>query len=453
MVRIAILLGLLLMSLWSLSQPTFESTFPLKWKTKIGVTTYRTNMLFHEGLLYIGSNGQNRDSKFDAQDGVYAIHPKTGEIVYHFQIPFGGDNDVTGIAIGDGKLFFGTDNYYFFCFDLKTKSELWKYHLPYDVESKPVIADFNGDKKMDVAFTVQSNGIYALDGSTGTLIWNNNTISCHEGNAAPRLFDINKDGVMDILFAGRGEANSDEISGFKMAHYGDYHIAIDGKTGNYIWAVETGAGVHTAPFISTKNGKTEIYALDCYGELNVISPEGKVLKKANFDYGMFSSPVVTTDGHLIIGNTYAEIGPKAFSKENDTLPLYLNEEALVNVIRNKGKTSATSVVADVLGKGFPQVIGITESGEIFITKTDGTLMAYYHNAKSGFEPTPFASNSDGKSVAHLVHLNGILTGSETSLFVSDIDADGKLEIVIADLNGYLYCFDTKSAGKVEYGGF
>jgi outer membrane protein assembly factor BamB len=44
-------------------------------------------------------------------------------------------------------------------------------------------------------------------------------------------------------------------------------------------------------------------------------------------------------------------------------------------------------------------------------------------------------------------------GAEASPFVGDVDGDGKLEILIADLDGNLYCFDTGSKGKVEVGGF
>lgn len=127
------------------AQKPVTTEFPLKWKTKIGITTYRTNMILHDGLLYISSNGKNRDSRLDELDGVYAIDPKTGAVKATYKVPFAGDNDVTGISIADNKLFFGTDNYYFFCFDLKTGRELWKRPLPYDVESAPVNADFDRD--------------------------------------------------------------------------------------------------------------------------------------------------------------------------------------------------------------------------------------------------------------------------------------------------------------------
>jgi hypothetical protein len=44
-------------------------------------------------------------------------------------------------------------------------------------------------------------------------------------------------------------------------------------------------------------------------------------------------------------------------------------------------------------------------------------------------------------------------GCEASLLVVDVDGDGKLEILVADLQGYLTCYSTNSKGKVDVSGF
>jgi hypothetical protein len=83
------------------------------------------------------------------------------------------------------------------------------------------------------------------------------------------------------------------------------------------------------------------------------------------------------------------------------------------------------MIADVLGKGYPQLIGVTEMGDLFLAKTDGTEIQQ-------------------------LKFN---VGAEASVFIKDIDQDGKLEILIASLDGYLYCYKTNSTGKVEVGSF
>lgn len=402
------------------------SQFPLQWKTPIGVTTYRTNMLYHNGRVYIGSNGVSRESRQDEKDGVYAIDPKTGAVKARYVVPFAGDNDVTGIAISDNKLFFGTDNFYFFCFDLASGEELWKYPLPYDVESAPVTSDFNGDGTADVSFSVEGHGFYALNGKDGSAIWVNDSISSHNGNVSPVLVDVNKDGVMDVITAGRGTPNSDDIDGFKMAHYGDYHLALDGKTGKILWAVPSGAGIHSSPFLCNYGGETCLALLDCYGEFQLVTAQGKVKSKAQFGYGYFNSPVMTKDGHLIIAGLGIEYADKYLKTDvREGAPYLTNDAPHESVELNGQRCSATTMLADVLGKGKPQAIGVTEEGLLFIMKTDGTPIQTYNISK----------------------------GAEASVMVRDVDGDGKLEILVANLDGYLYCYGTTSAGKVELGQF
>lgn len=407
------------------AQKEFKTVFPEKWKTKIGVSTYRTNMLLHEGKIFIGSNGEDRNFKNDALDGVYEIDAKSGKILYHYEIPFSGDNDVNGVAIADGKLFFGTDNYYFFCFDLKTKQELWKYHTPYELESCPQLADLNGDKKMDVAFNVESFSFYALNGETGELLWENKEITAHNGNSSPLKYDVNGDGTMDFLTSGRGNANSDEIEGFKMAHYGDYNLAINGKTGQTLWAVGTGAGVHASPFLYQNGKNVEFLFLDSYGELSSIDKTGKLLKKVNFGYDNFSSPSVSSDKHLVVGRGAIAFDEKQFYF--DTLSNYflIKNETEYRANEVEGRISASTMIADVLAKNSEQLIGVTEDGFVFISKTSGEVIENFK----------------------------IPAGAEASLFIQDVDGDKFLDILIADLAGNLTCYKTKSKAKATYGRF
>jgi outer membrane protein assembly factor BamB len=409
-------------------KPVVEQ-FPLKWKTQIGVTTYRTNMRMHNGLLYIGSNGVSRTDRNDVLDGVYAIDPKTGSVKATYKVPFAGDNDVTGIAIAGNKLFFGTDNYYFFCFDLGTGGELWKKPLPYDVESAPVTEDFNRDGIMDVAFSVQGNGFYALSGKDGSEIWRQDSISSHEGNTAALLTDIDNDGVKDLVASGRGTANSDEIDGFKMAHYGDYHFALNGKTGDLLWIRPSGAGIHASPFLFEVNGEKRFALLDSYGEFQVVDVHGNCISRTGFGYNQYSTPVMTNDEHLVIGKCSLTYSDDVMVRSAYDSILEPGEAAVVNSIalgEDYVAVSATTMIADVLGTGKMQGIGVTESGILFIMRTDGK---------------------------ELMQLKLPGWGAEASPYIADVDGDGKLEILIADLDGNLYCFGTGSKGKVEVGQF
>jgi len=400
------------------------SQFQLKWKTKIGTTTYRTNIVESNGSIYIGSNGENRNSDDDSFDGVYKINAKTGKIEGQFSPQIIGDNDVTGIALSNNKIYFGTDNYYFYCFDTKTVSELWKFPTPYDVESKPALVDLNNDKIDDVIFSVQHHGVYALNGIDGSIIWEQTTINSHEGNVPPFLLDCNGDGIKDVLVGMRGEPNSDEIDGFKMAHYGDYILCLNGTNGKQLWANETGAGIHTRLLEIQQDGETMIASLDCYGEFHLIDKSGKTKRVTSFGYSQFSSPNFYNN-KLIVKGYFVDISAKKFDKSENNDYEYLTIRGLSKSVDLEGTVSATSVIADVLGKGYQQLIALSENGMIAILPING---------------------AGGTKLK-------LPTGAEASAFVKDIDNDGKLEIIIAGLDGYLYCYDTNSTGKAYSGEF
>ena len=428
---------MLLLAITAVAQTNFSSAFPVQWKTKIGVTTYRTNMVFRNGSVFIGSNGIHRELRIDSLDGVFKIDGKTGKIQKQYASPLAGDNDVTGIAIDGNRLFCGSDNYDFYCYDITSGAELWKFETEYDVESAPVIADFNGDGKKDVFFSVEQYGFYALNGMDGSVLWKNDSISSHNGNTSGLAVDVNNDGIMDVVTAVRGTPNTNELAGFKMAHYGDYHAAINGKDGTFLWVCETGAGINSSPFLTKIGGTQYIAGLDTYGEFHLIDFNGKSIFANNFGYEHYMSPVISSKGMLCIGSGVIDLNPEVWAEydyenaEGELVKYYSFDDSVqffdyMKILENvEGPTTATPVIADVMNRGVCQIIEPTEDG--FVSMID----------ENGKHPK----------------LYKLPAGCEASLLVADIDGDGKLEILVADLQGYLTCYSTNSKGKVDVKGF
>jgi hypothetical protein len=417
-------------------QEALTKTFPLQWKTKIGVTTYRTNMVFQDGSIYIGSNGTDRNSRLDSLDGIIRVEGKTGKITKRYCSPLAGDNDVTGIAIDGNRLFAGSDNFTFYCYDLKSGKENWKYPVSYDVESAPVLADFNADGQKDVFFSIEQGGFYALNGIDGSLLWKNDSISSHNGNTSACPVDVNGDGVMDLISTVRGTPNSDDLAGFKMAHYGDYHVAINGKNGEFLWIVETGAGVNSSPFVGMFEGQKVIAVLDTYGEFKLLDLQGNVKFQNTFGYSHYMSPVISSKGILTLGPAAIDLSSKHWQMSSVTDPETDAEKSYYHFAEehdfcadpkneDDGPFTASAVIGDVLGSGKQQILTVSESGFV------------YMRDENGGNPRVFK----------------IPNGAEASIFIKDLDHDGKLEILIADMQGYLSCYSTNSKGKVELGGF
>jgi hypothetical protein len=53
----------------------------------------------------------------------------------------------------------------------------------------------------------------------------------------------------------------------------------------------------------------------------------------------------------------------------------------------------------------------------------------------------------------LLHTLGMPSGAECTPTVQDVDGDGLLDILYAGLDGYLYCYGTRSSGAVRWGQF
>ncbi|MEZ4936465.1 MAG: PQQ-binding-like beta-propeller repeat protein [Crocinitomicaceae bacterium] len=403
------------------AQQKIEEVFPLKWKQKIGVTTYRTNMVLDQGLLFIGSNGEDRNQELDKLDGIYALDATTGKLKWHFQMEMLGDNDVTGVAVSGDKVFFGTDNYYFFCLNKDTGKQLWKFRTPNDVESMSTLADLNGDSKEDVVFTVENFGVYVLDSEDGRLIWKQDSIGT-SGNHVPLCLDLNEDGVKDVIVGGRGTPYTNRTAGFKMEHYGDYLFAFDGKNGKPLWQVPFGSNLHASP-VAYKDERIGwvICMVSAYCELKFLNVKGEKLWSYSFGYGCFASPSLS-DHNIGIATSWGRNGGFGIYEKSH----FVKEDSKYKYADTSDVVSSSSAIADISGDDGMEFIALDEANRMLII--------------------PESKNEDSY---HLI----LPKGGEATPYVLDVDGDGTNEILVASLDGYLYCYSTNKKGKVLWEGF
>lgn len=412
---ISVLFGFLLISHISAipakilsNELNIQHNFVLKWKKRLGLTTYRSPILYHNHHIIIGSNGTSLSSIRDDFDGLYILDSDTGDINNQLLPNQRGDRDVTGVAISSKSIIFGNDENRLFSTDWNGQLQ-WSTLLAGDIEATPALEDIDSDGVLDIIVGDQAGQFYAINGATGTRLWTFKAsykphFTYPESQAffsSAALIDINKDGVKDSVIGNRN---------------GDIY-AINNKTGVLFWEFRTAypSGVYSSPFIREE----KIYCTETYSTLYVLSLTGKVLRTIQRDNAtppeLFSSPVVDENGTVAVGVS---------SKKGDGGVWFVfknNTQRFVSI----GKVSATPLIADLLGLGFSQFIVLSENGWLYCFDSKGDIVGKFS--------LPY--------------------GGECTPLIADTDLDGYLELILATDDQFISCYDTLSQGKVEWGSF
>ena len=395
--------------------PVSPCTWKQNWKTEIGLTSYRTNMLMHKGFLFVGSNGDDRNGNNDPKDGVYIINPKDGSVKYQIKGLSLDDNDVNGLAISSNDvLYFGGDAHYVFAYDLNTYKEIWKYKVPNDIEGVPALADLNGDGNQDVIVNVEGKGIWALDGLSGDVIWRNE-IRTHNGNVSPVAIDLNEDGTPDIICGGNG------------------YFALNGRSGEILWVYKKNSGVHASPLVILQGDSIQIHFVSSYRDYDILDKNGKPKAGAGLSYGLFSSPSPSGESNYIAVATswYSSNSVKSFSCnmeqwnwEEDKGKFGPGERSEYHS-QSSERVSATAISLDVDGDG---------NMEFLLPDEEGTLYVIHPEKEE-------------------IELIKMPVGAEASLAVLDTNNDGKYQLYYAGLDGNLYCYELNKAQTVVWNSF
>lgn len=420
--------------------PAFQSQFPLKWKTKIGGTSFKTNFLLHDGLLIVGSNGEHfRDWALDKDNGVYFINPANGKIMQHIADEGYGDMDVNGVAAYGKYIFFGNDNEEFLCYDNSGK-QIWRMPVSGDVESEPELVDLNCDGRKEIVLATEAGEVVALDSRNGKAIWSFKIkdftgwkktdsrflfkmgayFSTGYGFVAkPAVTDLNHDGIPDFIYNCRD----------------NYTYAIDGENGNMLWKFDHGEiyYIANAPLVVEEANQKNIYLLQY---------------RPNEDWKKADTYMVRLNDKGVLKESY----PGTWHYSINYSPVY-NNEKLLSVY------SDTMVVVDLQTD---QLKKINLNYESYGKQIDYSYYNYYHTITA--QPQFFDILKTGAAQLLLLDEYGTMqvldgnnykrlksyslpAGTETTPLIADMDDDGKMEMLVGCYDGYLYCFDLKQSAN------
>jgi len=225
--------------------PAIRNQPAIKWQTKVG-TTWSMPPMLADGILYTGSGDGN----------LYPLNAETGEQIW--SVSGLRQFESTG-AIAGNKIISSGFNQLVQAFDRYDGHELWSFRSAHFMQGSPLIVN-------DRVYVATDHEVYALELSSGKLIWNKST-----GNEGAYM----------------GSPAYDQ--GVFYTTGGKLLLALDAETGNEIWRVEK---EEMFLGLSVANGKIYVgnwdkylYAFDQF--------TGEELLKFKADGEFWSAPGVT----------------------------------------------------------------------------------------------------------------------------------------------------------------
>ncbi|MCX6644922.1 MAG: PQQ-binding-like beta-propeller repeat protein, partial [bacterium] len=257
-------------------------------------------------------------------------------------------------------------------------SELWTFPTGSGIAGTPGLADVTGDGIADVFFGSYDTKVYCVNGATGLKVWDYYIgPALYNVSASPAIVDVNGDSIPDCIISA-----VDNIGDSIGAVY-----ALNGLNGNEIWI----------------NG-------DIYGNPKL----GPVPAYINDDDVM---DFIVTASQAEVYHIYGIDGATG-----DTIYLRLAQDVNPGV-----KTSFTSaIVGDFTGDGHVNAMIGREDGYVDLI-----------NVGDLDYPGDFGGKSLFCAMASIGPSNQIF-GSPA---VGDVNGDGKYELVVANLRGYVFVLD------------
>jgi outer membrane protein assembly factor BamB len=271
---------------------------------------------------------------------VWCLAGRTGEPIWDDALPGASRWGQSGLAVGDldndgtQEIVTGDELGSVVCL-AADGTVVWTYQGPHGHSLCPALGDLDGDGMLEVVVGGTARPLVCVS-HKGEERWVR-----HDPlrGASPVVWDVNGDGQPEII-----AAIDDQLALF------------DGR-GNVLWTLGMKATIDAAISVADvdKDGVVEIYAVDLFGHLVCVAPDGNLRWSGDVVERARRSPSVAD----VDGDGAMEILVASYSGSMDVFDL---DGALQERISLGGRSNATPTVVDLMGDGRPCVVCPNESG-------------------------------------------------------------------------------------------
>jgi uncharacterized protein YrzB (UPF0473 family) len=342
-----------------------------------------------------------------------------------------------------------------------TPIPFWEEESSFTEYSNPIIIDVNDDGKQDIIYAIAGGTLKVLEGNYHTL-WEFETGATYI--STPAAADIDKDGDLDIVFASSAFDGENEIARlYCVSHRGE-------EKWNYTMEAFAETSFPTIADLTNDAGLEVLIStgmktigISTTTSLYCLSSKGKEIweyQSSDLHWEILGTPTVMN----IIDDSSPEI---IFGITGNAGLFVLDNEGKVVWKQNPGYRYTSAIAYDIDNAGRPEVI-IGVDSDIYCYDNMGGELWHTQLAEPVF-CTPFAKDidADGKveilvasDKLYCLDADGDIKWEQSlnekahysSIAFVDIDS-GSPEILIGDINGTLYAFSNLGdlLWTVQYG--
>jgi len=397
-----------------------------RWKAPVGLTAWFSTIIPLDGKVYVASLGAAFDDASDIADGIVCVDGRSGQAELIFHPPEGRVRDIVGIAAGDGCLFAACWNGLVYCLEPDGRLR-WSARVGAPLGAPPLSLDINRDGVSDAIVVSHHGRVAAISGRGGQTVW---------VAPAPRLpADRPADRPHVGATLAAGALNADGVRHLLVSTPDGSLRVLAARNGKVQWEGRLRAGSVAGTLVSGPLAAgPPAYVGDRAGWVWSLLRAGTGFELASVgnlsvrsDEGLVAALRTLSDSGRVAGILACPCGA---SVDPGASVCVLDPAGVRWRYAPGGAIWATPAVADINGDGETEIIVASVIG------ADGDI---------GGLLTVLSARG------HCLRREVLPAAVDCSPVVSDVDGDGKLEVLVADRAGWLHCWATNRIGPVEWG--